>query len=118
MTWFGDGTWIRLGTDSLQTGRRTSRRPHWEIMEDRCVPTVTYHGGYLLPHVEAQSIFYGNLWNNSRYAGQRQTLDNFIKYAVKSTFMDGLTRAGYGVGEGSARPGVVIPAGFANGAKL
>lgn len=118
MTWFGDRDSIRRGTNSDRMRRRLPRRPDWEIMEDRCVPTVTYHGGYVLPHVEAQSIFYGNLWNSLQYAGKRQTLDNFIKYAVTSTFMDGLTRAGYGVGEGSARPGVVIPAALAKGANL
>lgn len=93
-------------------------KPCWESLEDRCVPVVTYHGGYVLPHVEAQSIFYGSLWNAPALSSQARTLDNFIKYAVKSSYMDGLTRAGYGVGEGSARPGVTIPAKLANNARL
>lgn len=101
-----------------QTAKRNCRHLHWESLEDRCVPVVTYHGGYMLTHVEAQSIFYGSLWSNPAYSGQVHTLDNFVKYAVQSTFMDGLTRAGYGVGRGIAHPGFTAPVKLANGTRL
>ena len=42
--------------------------PTLECLEDRLVPTVTYHGGTLLPHVEVQGMYLGSDWyNNSTY---------------------------------------------------
>jgi hypothetical protein len=72
----------------------------------------------MLTHVEAQSIFYGNLWNSPAYNSQVHTLDSFVKYAVQSTYMDVLTRAGYGVGRGVARPGMIDPVKLSNGARI
>ena len=38
--------------------------PTLERLEDRLVPTVTYHGGTLLPHVEVQGMYLGSDWYN------------------------------------------------------
>jgi hypothetical protein len=111
--WAACARWI-----SPRTSTRRRSRPALETLEPRRVPTVTYHGGYLLPHVEAQSIFYGALWNTALFKGQSQTLDSFVKYAVQSTFMDGITRAGYAVGEGTDVPGVTIAAPLKNGTRI
>jgi hypothetical protein len=77
-----------------------------EALEERCVPTVTYHGGDLLTHVEAQAVFYGNGWNSTN-ASTRTTLNNFLGYIVNSPYTEALTRAGYGVGSGTATTGVL-----------
>ena len=39
-------------------------RPVLECLDDRLVPTVTYHGGALLPHVEVQGMYLGSDWYN------------------------------------------------------
>ena len=108
--------WFGRGVDSRRNRKSLALRV--EALEERRVPTVTYHGGVLLTHVEAQSVFYGNLWNNSTYKSQANTLDGFVKYAVSSSFMSGLTRAGYGVGTGTDKPGVTVSANLRNGATI
>ncbi len=81
-----------------------------EALEDRRTPTITYHGGALLPHVEAQAVFLGSDWvSNSTYVQQSHYLDSFVHNIVNSSFMDMLTGAGYGVGRGSASPGATDP---------
>jgi hypothetical protein len=87
----------------------TSRRPvasrlRLEALEDRQVPTVTYHGGPLLPHVEAQALYLGNSWSTSPTP---TTLEGFLTYVTNSPYMTALTNAGYGVGAGSRTPGPV-----------
>ena len=38
-------------------------RPSLETLENREVPTVTYHGGPLLTSVKIENYFYGPAWN-------------------------------------------------------
>jgi hypothetical protein len=79
-----------------------------EALEGRRVPTVTFHGGALLPHVEAQALYLGSDWaNSSTYHQQAVFLDGFLNTVVDSSYMDALTTAGYNVGRGSATPGVI-----------
>jgi hypothetical protein len=97
--WFGRAN----ATDS-----RPARRPRLmvEELEQRQVPTVSYHGGALLRHVEVQPVFLGSDWfsaPNSQSAGQ---LQGFLNYVTNSPYMDMLTAAGYAVGRGSTSPGV------------
>jgi hypothetical protein len=90
-------------------GKRAARRfrPRLELLESRDVPTVTYHGGFLLPNVEVQGLYVGSDWyydpNTARFEG-------FLNYIVNSPYMDMLNNAGYGVGRGSASPGLIDPA--------
>lgn len=83
--------------------RPTSRfRPALEQLEDRVVPTLTYHGGGVLPHVEVQALYYGSDWYyNATYLNQTGFLEGFLNNVVHSSYMDALTNAGYGVGRGS-----------------
>ena len=108
--------WFGRGSDPRRQRKQAALQ--LESLEERRVPTVTYHGGALLTHVEAQSIFFGNQWNSSPYTSQSKTLDGFVKYAVSSSFMDGLTRAGYGVGEGTDKLGVIVSTKLSNGSTL
>jgi hypothetical protein len=79
-----------------------------EGLENRQVPTVTYFGGNLLPHVEAQAVYLGNTWSSSpANTAQAATLDSFLKDVTGGAYMDALTRAGYGVGRGTATAGAV-----------
>jgi hypothetical protein len=82
-----------------------------ESLENRLVPTVTYWGGAVMPHVEVQALYDGADWaNNSALVSQKNYLDGFLGNIVNSSYMDMLSNAGYGVGRGSASPGFVLPA--------
>lgn len=77
-------------------------RPLLEQLENREVPSVTYHGGGVLPNVEVQGLYYGSDWyTNATYYNQTGYLDGFLNNVVHSSYMESLTNAGYGVGRGS-----------------
>jgi hypothetical protein len=83
-------------------------RPALERLEGRDVPSVTYHGGGVLPHVEVQALYYGSDWyNNTTYYNQTGHLDGFLNNAVQGSYMDSLANAGYGVGRGSFDAGKI-----------
>src|SRR5437867_11927323 len=85
-----------------------------ESLEERQVPTVFYYGGNVLPHVEAQALFLGDKWSSvPADTAQTATINNFLTDLTGGAYMDALTRAGYGVGRGSASPGAVDKATLA-----
>jgi hypothetical protein len=86
-------------------------RLNLEALEDRLVPTITNHGGALLPHVEVQAMYFGQDWMYSLNV-QKNQLDNFLGNIVNSSYMDMLQNAGYGVGRGSASPSTIDGASF------
>jgi hypothetical protein len=94
-----------LRPGSLRNALRV--QPKMEVLERRDMPTVTTAGGALLPHVEAQAMFYGSDWATRAYYGQAIQLSGFLGNIVNSSYMDMLTKAGYGVGRGTASPGDV-----------
>jgi hypothetical protein len=107
-----------------QAAARLPRRPaagrlQVEALEERQVPTVYYYGGNLLPHVEAQALYLGNEWSTvPADAAQTATLDAFLKDLTGGAYLDALTRAGYGVGRGTAAAGAVDNAALASGATI
>jgi hypothetical protein len=110
MSWFA-----RLfGPRPKKTARRVQPhgRPRLESLEERQVPTVTYHGGALLTSVQAQGVYLGSGWNGS---STPTTLDSYLSYVTNSPYTQALHDAGYGVGTGSAvagkRDGVALTAG-------
>jgi hypothetical protein len=73
-----------------------------EPLEDRALPTVTFHGGPVLTHVEVEALFLGSSWSiDPTLNSQAQQLTAFLQNITNSTFMDTLTGAGYRVGRGS-----------------
>ncbi len=91
---------------ATKTTRPRTVRLHLENLEERRVPTITYHGGALLPNVEVQGIYYGSQWSSDSTSNQMTgQMDGYLKYLVNSPYMDMLTNAGYGVGRGSFTPG-------------
>jgi hypothetical protein len=93
---------------SAETSRRAARssstsfRPSLESLEDRCVPTVDFYGGPVIPNVQVNTLFLGQQWEatspnslNSFQIG----LNGFLKTIVNSPYMDALNQ--YGVGRGS-----------------
>lgn len=89
---------------------RSTVRPSVEQLEQRETPTVNFYGGNLLPHVEAQAVFYGADWNNvSTQVAQKATIDASLVDVTGGAYMDTLTNAGYNVYRGTASPGFVDP---------
>ena len=81
-----------------------------ETLETRATPAVLYYGGNVLPHVEAQALYYGDGWNTNATAhAQVSTLEASLKDVTGGAYMDALTNAGYGVGRGSASSGAIDP---------
>src|SRR5690348_8588213 len=96
-------------------GRRAWRRETFSVvaaqveqLESRALLTVTYHGGALLPHVEAQAVYLGSDWqNNSSLQTQTGQVNTYLATLVNSPYMDMMTNAGYNVGRGTASAGSV-----------
>lgn len=80
-----------------------------EALDSRIQPAVTYHGGALMPHVEAQAVYLGSAWGSAPGQARARQLDGFLSYLVASPYMDSLTNAGYRVGRGTASSGVIAP---------
>jgi hypothetical protein len=107
--------WLRTSAHSLYSwlakrpskARRSSIKPRrfvprLEQLEDRTVPTVTFHGGNLLPNVEVQSLYYGANWNSDpNLFNQTGQFEGYTQYFVNSPYMDMLNAAGYNVGRGT-----------------
>jgi hypothetical protein len=90
-----------------------------EVLEDRTVPTVTYHGGALLPSVEAQGVYLGDLWQNDpTLHAQTSYLESYLGSVVSGSYMDALTNAGYNVGRGTSSPGYINPVALTTGSTI
>jgi hypothetical protein len=101
------------GRDAPSRVRPTTRLLELEALEDRRVPTVQYFGGSLLPNVEAQALFLGSEWSSDPTASaQTTTVNSFLKDLTGGAYMNALTRAGYGVGRGTATTGAVDNTAF------
>jgi hypothetical protein len=92
-----------------------SARPEFESLESREVPTVTYHGGALLPNVEVQAVYFGSQWTGS---AMRNQLDSFLQYVVQSPYMLMLSNAGYRTGNGSFSGDLPYQAALSSGQYL
>jgi hypothetical protein len=114
--------WFRAQPQAMScpsSPRKQPSSPSLEGLEDRTVPTVTFHGGALLPHVQVQGLYIGNQWSsNATLAGQVSYLEGYLKSIVNSSYMDALTNAGYGVGRGSAVAGKISQASLTSGSTL
>lgn len=121
--------WLTRLFGTRSTVATTTRRPTFtrlrlESLEDRVVPTVTYHGGAVLQHVETQGLYLGSTWSSQSTPA---TLDGFLSNITNSAYMDALTRAGYGipwqgaaglVGRGSSTAGYLDPAKLVAGSTI
>jgi hypothetical protein len=100
---------LRRGrTRQAKSPRRAPRtRPTLEALEDRRVPAVSFFGGNLLPQVQAQALFLGNEFSSGPAAAETAALDASLKGLATGPYLQALTRAGYGVGPGSAAAGAI-----------
>jgi hypothetical protein len=104
LTWFT--RWLGRQPRTSVSSRRSIARLQVEALEERQVPTVQYFGGNLLPHVNAQALYYGSAWTGTT-TPSTATLDSFLGTLTGGAYMQALTNAGYGVGLGTATKGVV-----------
>jgi len=83
-------------------------QPTLECLDDRVVPTVTYHGGAVLPHIEVQGMYLGSDWaTNTTYYNQTAQFESFNRFLPQSSYMDLLTQLGYGAGRGTTSAGTI-----------
>jgi hypothetical protein len=71
---------------------------------------VTYHGGAVLPKVDVQALYLGSNWETPSGYSQASYLEGFLHNITKSSYMDMLEQAGYGVGRGTTERGAIDPA--------
>jgi hypothetical protein len=100
-------SWPVSRSGRQQYRRPGHARPRVEALEDRQVPTVSFFGGNLLPHVQAQALYLGNAFSSPPVNTETATLDAFLKDITSGPYLQALARAGYNVGPGSAVAGAV-----------
>jgi hypothetical protein len=92
-----------LLTRLAPTGRPSQRRPprvqlRVERLEDREVPSVTSHGGPIIPNVQVEAIFYGSAWTNSADPNYAQLsvlstdIQRYLGTIPGSSYLDGLSQ--------------------------
>jgi hypothetical protein len=112
-------SWLTCRFGGRRPARTANTRLQVQGLEGRTVPTVQFFGGNVLPHVEAQALFLGNEWSTvAADAAQTSTLNSFLNDITGGAYMDALTRAGYGVGRGTATAGAVDPANLTLGSTI
>jgi hypothetical protein len=95
-------SWLRACFAPAQRSQAPARtvRPALEGLSERIMPSVSYHGGPVLEHVDAHTVFYGQNWNTSdSYGIGRAYLDQYVSDITQSPYMAMLGE--YGVGRGS-----------------
>jgi Bacterial Ig-like domain (group 3) len=93
-------------------------RPRVETLEDRKVPTVSFFGGNVLSHVQAQALFLGREFSSAPVNTETATLDASLKDVTSGPYLQALARAGYNVGPGSATAGAVDNTSLAVGSTI
>ena len=115
---FKKKSWPISRSGPKQYRRRSSARPRFEALEDRQVPTVSFFGGNLLTHVQAQAVFLGHEFSSAPANAETATLNAFLKDITSGAYLQALGRAGYGVGPGSAVSGAVDNTSIAAGSTI
>ena len=115
---FKKKSWPVSRSGRKQYRRRSAARPRFEALEDRQVPTVSFFGGNVLPHVQAQAVFLGHEFSSAPANAETVTLNAFLKDITSGAYLQALGRAGYGVGPGSAVSGAVDNTSIAAGSTI
>src|SRR6516162_2338072 len=115
---FKKKSWPVSRSGRKQYRRRSAARPRFEALEDRQVPTVSFFGGNVLPHVQAQAVFLGHEFSSAPANAETATLNAFLKDITSGAYLQALGRAGYGVGPGSAVAGAVDNTSIAAGSTI
>ncbi|HLW68139.1 MAG TPA: hypothetical protein VKS79_22670 [Gemmataceae bacterium] len=112
-------------------------RPKLERLEDRITPAIQFQGGPVIAHPELQALYLGADWAGAFGLGDQvvdlfdklpppisnvpttysefdvadmvPAFENYLRTLATGPYMDMLTAAGYGVGQGSWAPGTFDP---------
>jgi hypothetical protein len=82
-----------------------ARVPSLDVLESRSCPSVTWHGGPVLPAPRVQAVFWGRAWLAPSLVDQAQRVAWATSDLAEGPYLGAL--APYGVGPGSAAPPVV-----------
>ena len=115
---FKKKSWPISRSGPEQYRSRRCAQPRFEALEDRQVPTVSFFGGNVLPHVQAQAVFLGHEFSSAPANAETATLNAFLKDITSGAYLQALGRAGYGVGPGSAVAGAVDNTSIAAGSTI
>src|SRR5437588_671526 len=63
-----------------------------EPLEDRWVPSLTWHGGPLIANVHIEALYYSPWNTDSTLKAQKATLDSFFNFITNSSYMDLLSQ--------------------------
>ena len=74
-----------------------SFRPRLEVLEDRVVPALTYHGGLILSSVQAQAVYLGADWAvpNSALLAQTSQFNAFLAATASGSYLNMLGADGF-----------------------
>jgi hypothetical protein len=59
-----------------------------EALEDRCLPSVSYHRGAIFNNVQVETVYLGSQWSTSGGPQAAQRIDQFVQYLLQSPYMD------------------------------
>src|SRR5205807_693887 len=98
----------RLSSALFAKPGSAARRPRTvglnvEALEDRQVPSVTAHSGLVIPHVQVQSVYYGQDWTKSTNPTNANQLDAYLTDITHSSYMSMLGEYGVGLGQFAGR---------------
>jgi hypothetical protein len=82
------------------------------------VPTVSFFGGNVLSHVQAQALFLGSGFSSTPASTEPAALDAFLKDLTGGPYLEALARAGYNVGTGAAMTGSTDNVPLTNGSTI
>src|SRR2546423_1797076 len=74
-------------------------RPALETLEDRQLLSVTPGNGIIIPHMEVETVYYGQDWSRANTQQDIAQLDTFVNTLTRSSYFGMLGE--YGVGLGS-----------------
>jgi hypothetical protein len=86
--------------------RRKSVGLQVEVLEDRQVPSVSPHSGLVIPHVQVQSVYYGQDWTATANKTNANQLDAYLTDIAHSSYMSMLGEYGVGLGQFVGRDNV------------
>jgi hypothetical protein len=95
--------WLRHKAHPCKCRPAIFFRPWLELLEDRVVPALAYHGGPIIPNVQAQAVFLGSNWNQAQTA----PFNNFLQSVAgtsttTSAYLNLLGAAGFSGVNGTA----------------
>jgi hypothetical protein len=98
MSRFGQFLMRNAGCSSERAQRTNGFRPTLEVLESRQLLSITSGQGIVIPHVEIETVYYGQDWNQNGSQDYMSQFDNFLGSLSHSSYMGMLGEYGVGLG--------------------